>query len=268
MIVYGWGRELSENPQKSEKESQPSGHVRLPRGGRWLGEYSLRDFAAKIMVQLDDFAELDRYREQNQAERSRTHDAQPVVLMGDSITEFWGADLLPDVKGARLINRGVAGQNSSVMLLRFQADVIELGPEAVVILAGTNDLRAYVGEPADLGPKALERLSQNLTAMADMAEGRGIRVVLATLPPVGSDLACVARSPDLIRKVNASISHFAQQRGYALADYFTALAGPDGTLPANLAEDGVHPNADGYRRMAPILLDALSRPSIVTDPIP
>lgn len=259
---------MSKDPQGTERGAEPPAQLRPPRGGRWPGEYSLRDFAAKIMVQLDDFAELDRYRGENQTERSRTPDGQAVILMGDSITEFWEADLLPDVDGVRLINRGVAGQNSSVMLLRFHADVIGLNPAAVVILAGTNDLRAYVGDPGDLGLRPLERLSQNLTAMADMAEGRGVRVVMATLPPVGGDLASVARSPALIRKVNAWISSFAQERGYALADYFTALADPDGVMPTDLSEDGVHPNASGYRRMAPILLEALSRPSTATDPIP
>lgn len=265
-MVCGLG-ELGLSAQKAGEGSQPAGPIQPPRGGRWLGDYSLRDFAAKIMVQLDDFAELDHYRDKNQVERSRPYDVPGVVLMGDSITEFWGADLLPDMHGRRLINRGVAGQNSSVMLLRFQADVIELRPAVVVILAGTNDLRAYVGDPGDLGLGTLERLSQNLTAMADMAEGRGVRVVMATLPPVGGDLASVARSPALIQRVNAWISSFAQERGYALADYFTALADPDGVMPTDLSEDGVHPNASGYRRMAAILLDALSRPSTTTDPI-
>lgn len=259
---------MNEYPQGTERAVELLGQIRPPRGGRWLGDYSLRDFAARIMVQLDDFAELDRYRTLNRSERARSREVPRVVLMGDSITEFWSADLLPGVDDLRLINRGISGQNSSVMLLRFQADVIELDPVVVVILAGTNDLRAYVGDPRDLDPRVVERLLQNLAAMADMAEGRGLRVVLATLPPVGRDLATVARSPALIRRANTWISDFAQARGHAVADYFTALADPDGALPPDLSEDGVHPNASAYGRMAPVLLDALSRSSVAPDPIP
>lgn len=254
---------LTAPPEHSAPVPEPmgGGHPILwpPRGSAWIGDYSLRDLAAKIMIQLDDVAEIERYRQANQLVMTRTDPRPSVVLMGDSITELWPADRLKDAASFNIINRGVSGQNSSMMLLRFQADVIDLAPDAVVILAGSNDLRAYAGDPEGLGPAALERLSRNLTAMTNMAKGCGIAVVLAALPPVGGDLASVARSPAAVRAVNAWIAAFAEARGYLLADYHAVLADEEGLLSDNLSEDGVHPNSLAYDRMQPVLLEALVR---------
>jgi acyl-CoA thioesterase I len=260
---------VSEEPRDSDPKPRdtappqnpptPLSHPALwpPRGSVDFGDYSVRDFGAKFLIQVDDFAEIERYRHVNRREAALS-DARPaVVMMGDSIIDFWPLDALTVRTRARLINRGIAGQNSSVLLLRFQADVIELAPGAVIILAGTNDLRAYAGDPDAITDGALERLARNLTAMANMAEGRNIAVALSTLPPVGGDLRSVARSPSAIRRVNAWIARFASDRGYPLADYHAALVDGDGLLPLELAEDGIHPNAAGYDRMAPVLIGAV-----------
>ncbi|MBU1345401.1 MAG: capsular biosynthesis protein [Alphaproteobacteria bacterium] len=246
--------------------AQTAGHPSLwpPRVSPHFGDYSIRDLAAKFLIQLDDFAEIERYRQANASETSRDDGRPTVVLMGDSITDFWPQEALSRSRGVRLINRGVAGQNSSVMLLRFQADVIELAPSAVVILAGSNDLRAYVGDPDAITVGAVERLARNLSAMADMAAGRGISIALATLPPVSGDLVSVARSPAAIRTANARITRIAVDRGYPLVDYHAALAGPDGLMPVDRSDDGIHPNACGYARMTPALFDAIEALAVST----
>ena len=256
--------ETGADVKASETERGHAGYPALwtPRGSSNFGDYSIRDFAAKFLIQLDDFAEVDRYRQVNAAERA-SRDARPsVVLMGDSITDFWPLDD-QTIPGVRLINRGIAGQNSSVMLLRFQADVLDLSPAGVVILAGSNDLRAYAGDPDAITDTALERLSRNLTAMANMAEGCGVAIALSTLPPVAGDIGAVARSPAAIRRVNTWISAFARERGYPLADYHAALVNDEGHLPCSCSEDGLHPNSEGYARMLPRFLGAVANLKLV-----
>jgi lysophospholipase L1-like esterase len=178
--------------------------------------------------------------------------------MGDSITAHWDALAAEPLEDLLIVNRGIGGQNTSQMLLRFEDDVVALKPAVVVLLGGTNDLRAYVGDPASVGASALARISRNITAMSDIAEGRGFKVILATLPPVGADREKVSRDAGAIATVNAWIKAFAAERGYPLADYHAALAGPDGVLPPALSPDGVHPNADGYAAMRPALATALA----------
>lgn len=239
--------------------SEPTRHPALwpPRGSPWFGDYSVRDFATRFLIQQDDFAEVERYREANVAERAFPGARPAVVLMGDSITDFWPVDAVAIPPGLRLLNRGIAGQNSSVMLLRFHADVIAQAPAAVVILAGTNDLRAYAGDPDAMTEAALERLGSNLAAMTAMAKGRGIAVALSTLPPVGGDLTSVARSPRAVDAVNAWIRAFAEAGGHPVADYHTALADSAGLLSPQHSDDGIHPNRRAYDLMAPALIGAI-----------
>ncbi len=232
--------------------------LRPPANGRGIGDYTLHDFAAKWMMQQDDLAEIERYREANAALIASNDKRPRVVLMGDSITDHWDALEAEPHKDLLIVNRGIGGQNTSQMLLRFEDDVAALKPAVVIILGGTNDLRAYVGDPASVGASALARISRNITAMSDIAKGRGFKVVLATLPPVGADREKVSRDGEAIKAVNAWIKAFAAERDYPLADYHAALVGPDGVLPPALSPDGIHPNADGYAAMRPALAKALA----------
>lgn len=232
--------------------------LRPPANGRGIGDYTLHDFAAKWMMQQDDLAEIERYRQANTA-LIASNDTRPrVVLMGDSITDHWDALEAEPHKDLLIVNRGIGGQNTSQMLLRFEDDVAALKPAVVVILGGTNDLRAYVGDPASVGASALARISRNITAMSDIAKGRGFKVVLATLPPVGADREKVSRDAEAIKTVNAWIKAFAAERGYPVADYHAALVDADGVLPPTLSPDGIHPNAEGYAVMRPALAKALA----------
>ena len=233
--------------------------LRPPAGGHGIGDYSLHDFAAKWMMQQDDIPEIARHQADNQA-LIASGDARPrVVLMGDSITDHWDTAQGLASPAVNIVNRGIGGQNTSQMLLRFEDDVVALKPAVVVILGGTNDLRAYVGDPASVGPSALQRIARNVTAMSDIAKARDIKVILATLPPVGADREKVSRDAEAILAVNAWIKAFAAERGYPVADYHAALVDPAGVLPPGLSADGIHPNAQGYAAMRPSLERALAK---------
>jgi lysophospholipase L1-like esterase len=230
-----------------------------PSETRAVGDLRLRDFAVKWMVQQDDLAQIGYYREANRVVMAST-DARPrIVLMGDSITFHWTAEHLPASSHLNVVNRGIPGQNTTQMLLRFEDDVIALKPAAVVILGGTNDLRAYVGDPAAAGPDMVERIARNVTAMVDIAQGRGVKAILCAVPPVGTDRTKLARDPATIVKVNAWLQSFAQSRDLPFVDYHAVLADATQDMPARLSVDGLHPNADGYRLMWPRLEAAFER---------
>lgn len=228
-----------------------------PRGGIDVGDYTLRDFAAKWMFQQCDLAELGRYREANAALSGDGGTRARIVLMGDSITEFWTDSEMLAGEGWRVLNRGIAGQNATQMLLRFEDDVVALSPRVAVLLCGTNDLRCYAGHPAAIADSALDRIRIAVTAMADISAARGIALILCTLPPVGRQPE-TWRDPAALRGVNAWIAGFAESRGLETVNYYDALADGEGFLPAALSDDGVHPNAAGYARMATALQAALA----------
>lgn len=237
---------------------EASAQLRPPAGGQGIGDYTLHDFAAKWMMQQDDLAEIGRHAEANRTLAPEPANRKRIILFGDSITAHW--DLAAQDSAARhFVNRGIGGQNSSQMLLRFNDDVVALKSDTVVILAGTNDLRAYVGPPAELGQSAFARVTRNLTMMADIAAARHIRVVIGLIPPVGADRERIARDPAAIRAINAWIVAFGRERGIPVADYHRVLADPADTLPQRFSSDGIHPNQAGYAAMWPMLEAALKQ---------
>jgi lysophospholipase L1-like esterase len=237
-------------------DEKPAKHLRPPLNGSGVGDYTLRDFAARWMMQQEDIPDIAHYASDNALLRANTEKAPRIVAMGDSITEFWDIDVFGS-GGFHFINRGIAGQNTSQMLLRFVDDVVTLRPRGVALLCGTNDLRAYVGDPAEVAASALARIRRNVTAMCDISRGNDIAVLLGAIPPVGADRERVARDSDAIRSANSWLKSFASSRGYPFADYYSALAGPDGHILQHCSDDGVHPNATGYGKMGPILDGAL-----------
>jgi acyl-CoA thioesterase-1 len=237
-------------------ENAAPNYLRPPLNGHGIGDYTLHDFVSKWMMQQDDIAEIGRYASANSALKARAPSKPRIVLLGDSITEFWNLGECR-FEAAELVNRGIAGQNSSQMLLRFEDDVVDLEPAAVVLLCGTNDLRSYVGDPADLRVAALARIRRNVAAMSDIARAHGIHVVLCAIPPVGADRERVARDSGLIRAVNERLAGFAESRGHLFADYHAALLDEGGNLGPAFSDDGVHPNANGYGLMWPILEETL-----------
>ena len=181
-----------------------------------------------------------------------------VVFMGDSITQGW-ADKAPEFFTPGRIDRGIGGQTTPQMLLRFRQDVVDLNPAVVQIMAGTNDIAG------NTGPMTPEQTMANIMSMAELARAHGVRVILASIPPADHfawrpGLATAPR----IAALNGQLRRYAAQTGAEYADYWAALHDGD-AFRASLTYDGVHPNDAGYRAMAPVaegaIRAALARPS-------
>jgi lysophospholipase L1-like esterase len=202
-----------------------------------------------------DYGRLSRFAEANAALAPKKAGERRVVFFGDSITDNWSnAGYGGFFPGRPYVNRGIGGQTTSQMLLRFHPDVIALQPDGVVILAGTNDVAG------NSGPVDLEAVEQNLATMAELAKLHGIRVVLASLLPVSDDkrdregrplLRTDDRPLSKIRTLNAWMEDHARRNDHVYLDYFSVMADPSGLLKPDLNDDGLHPNAAGYAVMAP-----------------
>jgi lysophospholipase L1-like esterase len=180
---------------------------------------------------------------------------QRVVFMGDSITDGWDAPNMGGFfPGKPYVNRGISGQTTPQMLIRFRPDVIDLKPKVVVILAGTNDLAGNTGSTT------LEAIQGNLTSMAELARANGIRVVFASLLPVSDYemrdgkpiVQTVRRQPDKIIALNNWMKDYAAKNHLVYLDYFSAMVDGKGFLKDELSDDGLHPNAAGYAVMNPL----------------
>lgn len=192
-------------------------------------------------VLQNDWAWLCRYRTEN-AQVDPTNPPE-VVFMGDSITENWSrGDPALFAKG--WLNRGISGQTSPQMLVRFWPDVIALRPDVVHIMAGTNDLAG------NTGPTTPEAYKNNIRAMVQLAKAHGIVVVLGSIPPADRfEWAPQHKPAPWIAEFNAWLKAYAAEQGMVYADYFSVLAGPNGELKPDFGPDGVHPNAAGYTAM-------------------
>jgi lysophospholipase L1-like esterase len=211
---------------------------------------------AALEKRLSDWPDLARYREANGKVVAPAKDEQRVVFMGDSITDMWVQPRFGGFfPGMPYIGRGIGGQTTPQMLLRFRADVLALQPKVVVILAGTNDLAG------NTGPMTLEETEGNLASMVELARAHGIHVVLSSVMPVSNyghdrdgnpvDIR-LKRPPEKILELNAWIKKYVTEQGYVYLDYFSAMVDEQGLLKKELSEDGLHPNAAGYAVMAPL----------------
>jgi lysophospholipase L1-like esterase len=190
----------------------------------------------------DDWPALARYRAANADVRE-----PELVMIGDSLTEIWQL-AMPDMFGATIVNRGIAGQTSPQILLRFMADVVDLRPRAVHILCGTNDIAG------NTGPNLPEDYRRNIRAMADIAAANGIEVLLASVPPA----ALIFWQPDArplewVPVLNAWLRDFAAERGLGFVDYHGALADDGGALQDRYSADGVHVTRAAYGIMRGLL---------------
>lgn len=209
-----------------------------------------------------DFGRLSRYADANHALAPASPTEPRVVFFGDSITDRWSQPQSGGFFPRRpYVNRGIGGQTTGQMLLRYRADVVALKPRVVVILAGTNDLAG------NAGPVTPEQLLDNLVTMAELARLHGIRVVLASILPVADDKTDAGGQPlirsrgkpvELLRSINRRIADYASANGHVFLDYFTAMATPAGALKAALNDDGLHPNGAGYAVMRPLAERAIA----------
>ena len=196
-----------------------------------------------------DWANVTGYRAANAAALAGPASARRVVMMGDSITENWRRFTGDFFADHGVLARGIGGQTSAQMLLRFWSDVLTLKPEAVHIMAGTNDI---VGSPE---PYAAVGTQSNLEAMALLAKAHGIAVVMASVPPASGFARAGAR--DDLKALNAWINDLCGKNGYTYCDYWPVLEAAGGKLKPELGLDTVHPNDDGYAVMGPVLLAAI-----------
>jgi lysophospholipase L1-like esterase len=234
--------------------------------------------AKTLADQLQDWNQLGRYRLANEELKKQPAPRGRVVFMGDSITDGWRLqEYFPDKP---YVNRGISGQTTPQMLVRMYPDVIELKPAAMVVLAGTNDIAR------NTGPSTPEMIQQNIMAMTELAQHHNIKVVLCSILPI-SDYAYLAqqagrgaapaggrgggpgrgmrqkmtegRPPADILKLNAWMKDYAQRVNATYVDYFAAFVDEKGWMKEGLANDGLHPTADGYKIMVPIVSAAIQK---------
>src|SRR6188472_1133489 len=199
--------------------------------------------ADRLQARLSDYANFARYREANSKLAPPAKGEDRVVFMGDSITDGWKLDQY--FPGAPYVNRGISGQTTSQMLLRFRSDVIDLHPKVVVILAGTNDISA------NTGPITLEGIENNYKSMVELAHVNGINVVFASVMPISDYnknakgepiIRSVQRPPAQIAALNEWIKKYCAEKKLVYLDYFSAMADEKGFLKPDIANDGLHPN--------------------------
>jgi lysophospholipase L1-like esterase len=205
---------------------------------------------------MNDFGELARYRDENARLKPPVLGEKRVVFFGDSITDIWPlAEYFP---GKPYINRGIGGQTTAQMLVRFRQDVIALQPKVVVILAGTNDIAG------NTGPTRLEDIEANYTSLAELARANGIAVVFSSVLPVHnytpkSQEFFAQRPPEKIVELNRWLKTYCAAHGCVYLDYFSAMVDKSGLLQKDLADDGLHPNQAGYKLMAPLAEAAIAK---------
>ena len=212
--------------------------------------------ASRIAVFTDDFGQLGRYRDANASLKPPASGENRVVFFGDSITDMWSLeDYFP---GKPYLNRGIGGQTTPQMLVRFRQDVNDLHPRAVVILAGTNDIAG------NTGPMRLEDIEANYASLAELARANHIAVVFSSVLPVHnytpkSQDFFAQRPPEKVLALNRWLGDYCAANGLVYLDYFTALVDDKGLLKRDLAEDGLHPNVAGYKIMAPLAEAAIAK---------
>lgn len=204
---------------------------------------------------LQDWPNLARYRAENATVRPPAAGESRVVFMGDSITDGWGRKYGKFFPGKPWINRGIGGQTTPQMLIRFRPDVIALQPKAVVILAGTNDLAG------NTGPMTLSEIEGNLQSMAELAVANGIRVVLSSVMPVSDYIRpqTPRRPNEKIRELNDWIKGYAAKHGHVYLDYYSAMLDDAKVFRKELTYDGLHPGDAGYDVMQPLAEKAVAQ---------
>jgi len=210
--------------------------------------------ASRIGIYSDDYGQLARYREANASLEPPAPGENRVVFFGDSITDIWHLDR--SFPGKPYVNRGIGGQTTSQMLVRFRQDVVDLEPKVVVILAGTNDIAGNTGKIAN------EDIEANFATMAELAHQHHIRVVFSSILPVynytpQSQEFFNSRPMSRIVALNQWLKGYCAAGSSVYLDYFDSMLDDKGMLKRDLADDGLHPNEAGFAVMAPLAEKAI-----------
>ncbi|HTX40309.1 MAG TPA: SGNH/GDSL hydrolase family protein [Acidobacteriaceae bacterium] len=209
-----------------------------------------------IPMFMNDYGDLNRYRAADLALGSPAPNQQRVLFFGDSITDIWNLD--QSFPGRQYINRGISGQTTPQMLVRFRQDVIDLHPAVVLILAGTNDIAG------NTGPESVAEIEGNYASMAELARAAGIRVVFSSVTPINGSRPewtnyALLRSPRKILELNDWLQHYCAEHGLVYLDYYSAMVDSDGRMKPDLTGDGLHPNLAGFAVMAPLAQAAIEK---------
>jgi lysophospholipase L1-like esterase len=244
----------------AQQTAQPAPPAQPPipsTGFAGLDQYRAR----RIAVFFDDFGQLGRYRDANTSLKPPAPGENRVVFFGDSITDIWHLDEY--FPGKPYLNRGIGGQTTPQMLVRFRQDVIDLHPTAVLILAGTNDIAG------NTGPMRLEDIEADYASLAELARAHDVKVIYASVLPVHnytekSKDFFAQRSPEKILALNRWLQNYCSSstsgtKNCYYLDYFSALVDDKGLMKKDLADDGLHPNSAGFKLMAPLAEAAIKK---------
>jgi len=204
--------------------------------------------------QNQDWANLNYYKKANSELKGKIPLKDHIVFMGNSITEFWEVENPDFFKKNNYICRGISGQTTPQMLLRFPQDVVELRPKAVVILAGINDIAG------NTGPITIEEIFANIVSMAELAQENNIEVILCSVLPTAE----FSWNPEIkpvqkIIQLNDLLSNYAEKQKIPYVNYYDAMVMPDKTINPEYADDGLHPNLKGYKVMEPLVKQKIQR---------
>jgi lysophospholipase L1-like esterase len=204
--------------------------------------------AIHLNISAQDWANLNHYRKANTMLENPADDEDRIVFMGNSITQFW-QDIHPDFfVGKSYVNRGISGQTTSQMLLRFRADVVNLHPKVVVFLGGTNDIAGNTGNVT------IDMIEDNIFSMIELAKANGIGVVLCSVLPVFDYPWSPGKEPaQKIIDLNNALRFYAETHDITFVDYHTPMKDERNGLRLEIGEDGVHPNINGYLIMEPLV---------------
>lgn len=203
-------------------------------------------------LQAQDWANLEKYSDVNTKLNNTNLHENRVVFMGNSIIESWGV-LMPEFfENSNYINRGISGQTTPQMLIRFRQDVINLNPKVVVILAGTNDIAGNTGE------STLKMISENIFSMCEIASANNIKVIISSVLPVFDYPWKTGLEPSQkVITLNKILKDYAIANNHVYLDYFSDLVDEHNGLPIKYSADGVHPNIAGYKIMKPLAVNAI-----------
>jgi lysophospholipase L1-like esterase len=206
------------------------------------------------ITNAQDWADLKRFNLENETLGLPSANESRIVFMGNSITEGWSQFCPKFFEGKPYINRGISGQTTPQMLLRFRQDVINLQPKIVIILAGTNDIAG------NTGPSTLEMIMDNIISMMELARANNISVILSSVLPAFDYPWKAGQNPnEKIPALNDMIKRYSKQNSIIYLDYFSAMTNGNNGLKPELTYDGVHPNKAGYEVMSPLAEEAISK---------
>jgi len=205
-------------------------------------------------IEAQDWANLKRFQQENKALENLGKDQNRVVFMGNSITEGWSHHDSTFFKNKSYINRGIGGQTTPQMLIRFKQDVIDLHPKVVVILAGTNDIAG------NTGPSTLKMIVDNIGSMTEIARANHIEPIISSVHPAYDYPWRKGLKPnEKIPSLNELLKAYAKKHNLIYLDYFSAMVDDQNGLIAAYTYDGVHPNKKGYQVMAPLAEAAIKK---------